>query len=584
LRVRREAWQKPPARAAKPEGSWFYNLILGAVLVPVLVYAAVAWWDRISVLNQAERMVQITAKVNEEHARNVFETHRLVASLVNEHIRGMSWQEIADSKPLHDYLAEMVHAYPQINSIWLVDPTGLVRNAAKLVPASPVSAADRDYFIELRDRKGDTFIGQPVRGRVLNENIFNVAQRRLNASGEFDGVVVVSALQSYFVDFWRTSGSQNYTASLVRQDGTYIARTPETTLPRLPESSPFMQAMSTGDHGGFRTVSVIDGSARIYAFRKVSGFPLYATYGLAIGSALQTWRDHLIVYGLFFVVGTLGLESLAIIAVLWSRREAKALRYWRETAEELNEEIERRAAVERQLRQAQKMEALGQITGGMAHDFNNILSVVVGNLELFLGGKSGEVTPLTRALDAANRGMKAIRSMLSFAKQQPQHSEVFDLNAALQDMDALLHPAVGSGIELQIVPSTVPCRVNADRNQTELAILNLVLNARDAMPNGGKITILAKAVHGTDERSVGQFAAVTVKDNGAGIPPDVLAHVFEPFYTTKGPEKGTGLGLSMVYGFAEQSHGEVTIDSVVGQGTAVVLYLPLAPLEDHAEA
>ena len=104
------------------------------------------------------------------------------------------------------------------------------------------------------------------------------------------------------------------------------------------------------------------------------------------------------------------------------------------------------------------------------------------------------------------------------------------------------------------------------------------------MPNGGKITISAKAVHGTDERSVGQFAAVTVKDNGAGIPPDVLAHVFEPFYTTKGPEKGTGLGLSMVYGFAEQSHGEVTIDSVVGKGTAVVLYLPLAPLEDHAEA
>ncbi len=367
------------------------------------MYAAVAWWDRISVLNQAERMVQITAKVFEEHARNVFETHQLVASLVNEHIRGMSWQAIAASKPLHDYLAEMAHAYPQIDSIWLVDPTGLVRNAAKLVPAFPVSAADRDYFIELRDRGGDTFIGQPVRGRVLSENIFNVAQRRLNASGEFDGVVVVSALQSYFVDFWKTSSSQNYTASVVRQDGTYIARTPETTLRRLPESSPFMQAMSAGDHGGFRAVSTIDGYDRIYAFRKVSGFPLYATYGLTVGSALQAWHDHLIVDGLFFVVGTLGLESLAISAVLWARREAKVQHYWRETAQELNEEIERRAAVERQLRQAQKMESLGQITGGMAHDFSNILSVVVGNLELFLGGKSGEVTPLTRALDAANR-------------------------------------------------------------------------------------------------------------------------------------------------------------------------------------
>jgi signal transduction histidine kinase len=180
--------------------------------------------------------------------------------------------------------------------------------------------------------------------------------------------------------------------------------------------------------------------------------------------------------------------------------------------------------------------------------------------------------------------MKAIRSMLSFAKQQPQHSEIIDLNATLHGMDALLRPAVGSGIELEIVPSTAPCWVNADRNQTELAILNLVLNARDAMPSGGKITISAKIVHGTSRRLAGQFAAVTVKDDGTGIPPDVLAQVFEPFFTTKGPGKGTGLGLSMVYGFAEQSEGEVTIDSVLGQGPAVVLYLPLAPLEDHGEA
>jgi two-component system, NtrC family, sensor kinase len=583
LRIGREAWQGPPVKAPLPERLWLSGLILGAILVPALVYAAVAWWDRTSVLDQAEQTVQITAKVFEEHARNVFETHNLVASLVNEHTRGMSWQEIADSRPLHNYLAEMVHAYPQISSIWLVDSTGLMRNAAKVFPVPPVSAADRDYFIELRNG-GSSFISGPVRGRILNENIFNVAQRRLNAAGEFDGIVVVSALQSYFVNFWGTSGSQNYTASLIRQDGIYIAHTPETTLPGLPEPSPFMQAISANDHGGFRAVSIIDGYDRIYAFRKVSGFPLYVTYGISIGSVLQAWHGHLIVYGLFFVVGTLGLESLAIIAVLWARREAKALHYWRKTAQELNEEIERRAAVERQLRQAQKMEALGQITGGMAHDFNNILSVVVGNLELFLGSKSGEVTPLTRALDAANRGMKAIRSMLSFAKQQPQHSEVIDLNATLHGMDALLRPAVGSGIELEIVPSTAPCWVNADRNQTELAILNLVLNARDAMPSGGKITISAKIVHGTSRRLAGQFAAVTVKDDGTGIPPDVLAQVFEPFFTTKGPGKGTGLGLSMVYGFAEQSEGEVTIDSVLGQGTAVVLYLPLAPLEDHGEA
>jgi signal transduction histidine kinase len=180
------------------------------------------------------------------------------------------------------------------------------------------------------------------------------------------------------------------------------------------------------------------------------------------------------------------------------------------------------------------------------------------------------------AQEATDRGANAVRSMLSFSRQQPLRSEVFDLNATLGGMESLLRQAIGAGIRLDIVLAPAPCWTEADQNQTELAILNLALNARDAMPQGGTLTVTTTVVRlaGEPDGLTGDFVALAVKDTGAGMHPEVQARVFEPFFTTKEPGKGTGLGLSMVYGFAKQSHGAVTIDSTVGRGTSVVLYLP----------
>jgi two-component system NtrC family sensor kinase len=501
--------------------------------------------------------------------------------MVNDHIRGLGWQEIATSRALHEYLADVIHNDPQIQSLWLIDSSGLVRNSSAVFPAPSVRVTDSDYFIVLREHDSALFVGQLAHGRVSKEDIFNVAVRRSSASGSFDGVVVVSASPSYFTNFWYKAGRQpGDAAALVRGDGAIIARQPvavDADTPPLPATSPLMQAMAGTPSGFIRGVSTISGDERFYGFQKLSGFPVYAGYGISVKDVLRTWHEHLLFYFAFFGVATLALVSMALVATRRARRETAALHAWRETAQRLHEEAEHRAAVQGQLLQAQKMEALGQITSGIAHDLGNVLQTIIFGLEwLKEHATPRDETYLAAAMAAASRGSKALESMLSFARLRPHRPEVFDLNATLRSMDSLLHQTLGSGTALHIVPAVEPCWIMTDRNETELAVLNLAVNARDAMPDGGSLTVTTAAVRlaGEPDGLAGDFVALTVKDTGTGMPPEVQAKVFEPFFTTKEPGKGTGLGLSMVHGFTKQSHGTVIIDTTAGQGTSVVLYLP----------
>ena len=247
----------------------------------------------------------------------------------------------------------------------------------------------------------------------------------------------------------------------------------------------------------------------------------------------------------------------------------------------LRETTERRR-IEDALRQSQKMEAVGQLTGGIAHDFNNMLTVIAGNLEL-LEGKLGDEPRLLRLVNsaalAASRAEKLTQQLLTFSRRQQLRPQPIDFNQIVIGLDDLLHRTVGEHMEIrkQLAPDLWPAL--ADPNQIETALLNLILNARDAMPNGGHITIEtgnAEFVPGSSEISPGAYATLSVTDTGQGMPEEVLAHVFEPFFTTKEVGKGTGLGLSQVYGFIKQSVGHIKIESRVGAGTTVRLYLPRA--------
>ncbi|HKS63562.1 MAG TPA: response regulator [Xanthobacteraceae bacterium] len=246
-----------------------------------------------------------------------------------------------------------------------------------------------------------------------------------------------------------------------------------------------------------------------------------------------------------------------------------------------------------QLAQAQKMEGIGQLTGGVAHDFNNLLTIIIGNLESAQRNLRGaaDLERLSRSLDNAMRGARRAASLtqrlLAFSRRQPLEPKPVDLGKLVSGMSELLRRALGEQITVQNVLSGNLWRVNVDANQLEVGILNLAVNARDAMPDGGKLTIetanvyLDEAYAATQAEVVpGQYVMVSVSDTGSGMSHEVLSRVFEPFFTTKDVGHGTGLGLSQVYGFVKQSGGNVKIYSEVGQGTTVKIYLPRLYSED----
>ena len=244
--------------------------------------------------------------------------------------------------------------------------------------------------------------------------------------------------------------------------------------------------------------------------------------------------------------------------------------------------MNRRAQAEAELRQAQKMEALGQLTGGVAHDFNNLLTVLQGSLEMLSGRQQND--QLQARVDAAirtvERGERLTGQLLAFARRQPLTMTSIDLNAQLRRMTELLARTVGSriAIHIDLAPDLWP--VDTDPTQLELAVINLAINARDAMPVGGELRIRTfntlrhpEAVPQAPATNRG-FVGLEISDTGFGMPPEVAARAFEPFFTTKEAGRGTGLGLSMVYGFARQSGGSVSIRTAVGTGTTVTLLLP----------
>jgi CheY-like chemotaxis protein len=241
--------------------------------------------------------------------------------------------------------------------------------------------------------------------------------------------------------------------------------------------------------------------------------------------------------------------------------------------------------VENQLRQAQKMEAVGQLSGGIAHDFNNMLGVISGSLDLMrrhiAKGDFAIARYMDAALEATKRSAALTHRLLAFARQQPLAPEALDVNRLITAMSGLLRSTLGEQVRIETVNGGGLWVTGADAHQLENAILNISINARDAMPEGGKLTIETANAYLDDayaranvDVEPGQFVMIAISDTGTGMPSGTLARVFDPFFTTKPPGTGTGLGLSQVFGFVKQSRGHIKIYSEVGAGTTVKIYLP----------
>ncbi|MBB3527100.1 ATP-binding protein [Rhizobium sp. BK456] len=297
--------------------------------------------------------------------------------------------------------------------------------------------------------------------------------------------------------------------------------------------------------------------------------------------------------------GLAGLAGEAAVAIDNARlfdaaqRELQERRRAEEALKELNANLEHLVKQKTEeltqnaeaLRQAQKLEAIGQLTGGVAHDFNNLLQIIVGNLDTLTRNLPPEAGRLRRAasqaMNGARRAAALTQRLLAFARRQPLDPKPIDTNSLIRGMSELLHRTLGEIYHIEVVLAAGLWKVEADPNELESALLNLAINARDAMPDGGKLTIetfnaqLDEAYASSHAEVIpGQYTAISVSDTGTGMDTETLSHVFEPFFTTKDQGKGTGLGLSQVYGFVKQSKGHVKIYSEVGEGTTVKIYLP----------
>ena len=288
----------------------------------------------------------------------------------------------------------------------------------------------------------------------------------------------------------------------------------------------------------------------------------------------------------------LRLVSAQVCSALTTVLSLQEIRQRSELLERMvGEAVAEREASAEQLRQAYKMDAIGKLTGGIAHDFNNLLQVIGGNLQLLLKELKGQASAerrLGNALTAVERGAKLASQLLAFGRRQPLEPRTIHLGRLVRDLDEMLRRALGEAIEIETIVAGGLWKTLVDPSQVENALLNLAINARDAMAGAGKLTIeLGNAYLDHDyarrhsEVEPGQYVMLAVTDTGCGMAPELIERVFEPFFTTKPEGQGTGLGLSMVYGFTKQSGGHIKVYSEVGQGTTIRLYLPRSRSEDE---
>jgi len=547
-------------------------LIAAAVVLPVSLFLYLAWAQYRSLDAVATERVERTLDVLQEHALRVFQTIDRTIAETGEVVRGLPDDEIrAREQELHLRLQQTQLSLPQIEAIWLFDRTGRPLLASTIFPLpADLNNADRDYFRAHVAQEVGTYIGDVLTARIGDQVFFVVSRRRTDPAGAFNGVLAVTVPPTSLKDFYaRIAQGTALSAGLIRSDGTFLARYPSTGsgVQRLGAGNRFVAAIATRpDQGAYTAVSQIDGVERRISYRKLPGYQVYVQAGFANDAIWRELREALAAHLVFGVPATALLLVLSFLALRHTRAFVS--------------ETQRREAAETALKQAQRLEAIGQLTGGVAHDFNNLLMVVSGNVERLR--RDLHEPRQKRALDAidnaARRGEGLTRQLLSFSRRQTLAPTVIDPRRQLQKIRDILRSSLRGDIAITLdIPGGIwPVRV--DPGELELALINLAINARDAMPNGGALTLSARnttlggGAASDDPR--GEFVAIAMRDTGLGIPADVLPKVFEPFFTTKEVGKGTGLGLSQVYGFAKQAGGTATIASELGRGTEITLYLP----------
>jgi two-component system, NtrC family, sensor kinase len=580
----------PSAAAARPAAgraiAQLRLLLVSAFVLPVCLYVLAAILTYRAFIADARDHIERTASAAAEHAGKVFATDELVLDRIAERVAPMSWDQIAKSPDVHAFLAQMKRSLPQAQAIGIIAPDRRILNTDYAFPMPPLYQVGRKMLIVHRSGLDDLYISDLTQGPRTGTLLFAVARSKPNGdSSPSGGDINIAINPQEFASYFETlAGGPGVHVALFRNDGLILARNaaPREGL-QYPGDSDVMRAMRAEPTAGFVDGrSPLDGRDRILFYESLDAYPLYVSASYDKDAILQQWlltMGSQLIYG---VPVTIALILVTRSAIRGTEREQRALA-------QAQSEAEKRALAEEQLREAQRLEAVGQLTGGIAHDFNNILTVIVGNLDLL--SRHVAIDPGKRMIGAmqraASRGARLTQSLLAFARRQALRPQIVNPNRLIDEIGELLRQAIGEAVEIDfsLSPTLDSCRI--DPAQFESALLNLVVNARDAVAHkGNKIWIETRniafdAQHRPPlpEMAFGQYVAISIVDNGEGIPPELLNRVFEPFFTTKEVGRGSGLGLSQVYGFVKQSGGYVHIESERGTGTSVHLFLPRSASE-----
>ena len=549
-------------------------MMAASVAIPLAAFGYASWTAYHDAFAHADEQLAAALDVSSEQARKIFQSVDLTFSAVDALVGDMTDEQIkAAQQELHLKLNKLEQALPSVDAILVVDKDGNTLVSSAIYPTGR-SVADRDYFLAQKARDAGTYVGAILQPRVRQGAFFGVSRRRPPRNGEFSGVVMVAVAPKVFSEFYAQLARDRHEVgfSLARADGAILARhpAPPHDMKKFPPNSGFMLNVARMPEGGTVTTNnSIDGAQRRIAFRKLGYADLYVSDGMQTDAVVGDWLRAMSAHLYFGVPATVILLALVFLTMRRTR--------------EFYDEGERRERAEQALRQSQKMEAVGQLTGGVAHDFNNLLTIIIGNIGIAKRGvvEARAERALDNALVGAERAAQLTQRLLAFSRLQPLNPRAVDTNRLILGMSDLLNRSLGERIELETISGAGLWKVEVDGSELEATMLNLALNARDAMPDGGKLTIETSNAYLDDEYcrqhsgiEPGQYVLISVTDNGVGMDRNTADRAFEPFFTTKEAGKGTGLGLSQVYGFMKQSGGHVKIYSERGEGTTVKLYLP----------
>jgi len=551
-------------------------VLIFTILIPLFFVAAFGYNDHQRRMADASELTERLAHVAQEHALKVVDLNAglygRIVDLLGDSDDSAVRSHAAD---IHERLLSMSGEVPQVSAISVLGENGDLLASSRFFPVPAVSVATRDDFKSARAQgPAPYFSSLPTRLGAQSDD-FMMSLGRSARDGRFLGVVSIAIKRTYFENFYHDllGEDPSLEVGLYRRDGEMLVRYPSVKSNRAPPiKSPFTEAMRDNQlYGRLEMRSTIDGVGNIIAFRRVGDFPLYAATGFVTASVTVGWWQHIALISAIASGPSVAVWLMLLFALRRLRSEQKGWECWQA-------EVAMRRSIDATNLHSHRLGALGNLVATVAHDFNDLLLVVSSNMQLArtkgFQNVEAEVTAVERATKVAE---SLTTRLLSVARKQPLRQEPIDLSVWLPDMLRLVQAAVGNNVAVTMDVHSDTWTICMDQEELDLAIINIAVNAREAMRNGGRFTIRCQnsgMSGGTSLLAPGDYVMLSLSDDGEGMPAEVMQRAFEPLFTTKVAGSDTGLGLAQVLASCEQAGGTARIDSVPQSGTTLRLYLP----------